>query len=156
MNSTLTIFESMKKMPLGRRLFSRIVCLKAPYFGTIRPLFRELRPGFGELTMKKRRAVTNHLKSVHAIAMANMCELIGGMVTEVSIPASMRWIPRTMMIEYLKIARTDLKAWCEIPLPVQEQKQDLPVVVHVVDTAGIEVVRATISMYLSGKDAPRG
>ena len=29
-----------------------MVCLKAPYFGTIKPVFKELRPGYCEIAMK--------------------------------------------------------------------------------------------------------
>ena len=52
--------------------------------------------------MKKRRAVTNHLKTVHAIAMCNMAELAGGLMTEVSLPQGKRWIPSGMTVKYLK------------------------------------------------------
>ena len=55
--------------------------------------------------MKKRRAVENHIGTVHALAMGNLCELAAGMCTEVTIPVGMRWIPRGMTIEYLAKAR---------------------------------------------------
>ena len=45
--------------------------MKAPYFSTIKPQFKTLRPGYCEVSMKKRRAVLNHLGSVHAIAELN-------------------------------------------------------------------------------------
>ena len=83
----------------GRWLFSRLVCLKAPYFGSISPVFDVLEPGRAVARIRKRRAVTNHIGTVHAIAMANLCELVAGTVTEVSVPRSMRWIPRSMTIE---------------------------------------------------------
>ena len=60
--------------------------------------------------MKKRRAVTNHLKTVHAIAMCNMAELAGGLMTEVSLPQGKRWIPSGMTVKYLKKAKTNLTA----------------------------------------------
>ena len=60
--------------------------------------------------MKKRRAVTNHLKTVHAIAMCNMAELAGGLMTEVSLPQDKRWIPSGMTVKYLKKAKTNLTA----------------------------------------------
>ncbi|WP_269431109.1 DUF4442 domain-containing protein [Photobacterium gaetbulicola] len=42
---------------------------------------------------------SNHLNAVHAIAMFNMAELAGGMMTDVSIPVNSRWIPVGMMVE---------------------------------------------------------
>ena len=42
--------------------------------------------------------------------MCNLAELIGGLMTEVSIPSNMRWIPKGMQVEYLKKAKTNLTA----------------------------------------------
>ncbi len=151
MNAALRLYNRLSGLPFGRYVFSRLVCFRAPYFGTIRPRFTELRPGLGELTMKKRRAVTNHLKSVHAIAMANMCELVGGLTLDVTLPPSLRWIPKSMNIEYLKIARTGLRARCEIPENTIVKPGDYSVAVHVTDTQGTEVVRADILMHVSAR-----
>ena len=60
--------------------------------------------------MTKRRAVTNHIGTVHAIAMCNLAELAAGTMTEISIPPSMRWLPKGMAVEYLKKAESDVEA----------------------------------------------
>ena len=86
MNKALAAWNRLAKKPLGKALFSRAVCFKAPYFATINPRFEELRPGYARVSMKKRRAVTNHIGTVHAIAMCNLAELAAGTLTEVSIP----------------------------------------------------------------------
>ena len=75
-------------------MFARTVCRRAPYFGTIRPRFLELAPTVCRVSMRKRRKVENHIRSVHALAMGNLCELAAGMVTEVTLPANLRWLPR--------------------------------------------------------------
>jgi len=137
----------------GRWLFSRLVCLKAPYFASIRPVFEVLEPGRAVARIRKRRSVTNHIGTVHAIAMANLCELVAGTVTEVSLPRSMRWIPRGMKIDYLAKAETDLTGEATLP-PVNEGvAQDIAVPVTVTDRSGKAVVRAEITMYLSPKRA---
>ncbi|MGD9388211.1 MAG: DUF4442 domain-containing protein [Gammaproteobacteria bacterium] len=41
----LRLWRRLGGTPTGRWLFSRIVCLKAPYFGSIRPLLLALEPG---------------------------------------------------------------------------------------------------------------
>jgi hypothetical protein len=94
----------------GRWIFTRIICFKAPYFGSISPLFVELEPGRAIVTMRKRRKVKNHIGTIHAIAMANLCEIAAGTLTEVSIPQDMRWIPRGMNIQYLGKAATIITA----------------------------------------------
>ncbi len=75
MISVLAAYNKLQGLPMGKYIFSKAVCMKAPYFNTIRPRFAELRSGYGRITMKNRRAVQNHLNSVHAIAMCNLCEL---------------------------------------------------------------------------------
>jgi acyl-coenzyme A thioesterase PaaI-like protein len=133
----------------GRWLFSRIVCFKAPYFSSIRPTFALLEPGRAEAHFLKRRKVTNHIGTVHAIAMANLCELVAGTMTEVSVPASMRWIPKSMTIDYLSKAETDVRAEATLA-PIREgETQDAIVSVDVFDDAGIRVVHADITMYVS-------
>jgi acyl-coenzyme A thioesterase PaaI-like protein len=147
----MNVYNKCLKLPAGKRIFSKLVCLKAPYFGTIKPRFEELRPGYCKITMKNRRAVHNHIKSVHAIAMCNMSELAAGTMLEATLPSSMRWIPKGMTVEYLNIARTDLKAVCEISTEGLDNPQELPMAVHVTDTNEEEVFRAVITMYISKK-----
>ena len=152
MSMALSMYNRFAKLPLGKSIFSRLVCVKAPYFGTISPRFVELRPGYCEIRLRKRRRVQNHLGTVHALAMGNLCELAAGMTLDVTLPAKMRWIPRSMNIEYLKLARTDLTARCSIETTGLDAKKDFPVIVSVTDTAGTEVVRAAITMYISPKE----
>jgi acyl-coenzyme A thioesterase PaaI-like protein len=135
---------------VGRWLFSRIICLKAPYFASIRPLFHRLEPGICEVRFRRRRAVLNHIGTVHAIAMCNAAELAGGLATEVTLPDTHRWIPRGMRVEYLRTATTDLiaTARCTLPRTLADQ-QTLEVVVEIRDTADTVVVRALIDMHVS-------
>ncbi len=56
-----------------------------------------------------------------------------------------------MQVQYLKIAKTDLKATCEISTDNLESVQELPMTVHVTDTKGTEVFRAVITMHISKK-----
>ena len=151
MNKLLDIYTKCAKLPGGKRVFSKLVSMKAPYFKTIKPLFCELRPGYCEITMKNRRAVQNHIKSVHAIAMCNISELTAGSMLEATLPRSMRWIPKSMNVEYLKIAKTDLKATCEISTKDLDKPQELPMTVHVTDTNNVEVFRAVIAMHISAR-----
>ena len=115
MNAALAAWRKLEAKPLGKALFSRFVCLKAPYFGTISPRFEELRPGYARVSMRKRRAVTNHIGTVHAIAMCNLAELAAGTMTEVSIPESMRWLPKGMTVEYLKKSTGGIHAVATLP-----------------------------------------
>ena len=119
---------------------------------TIKPQFKTLRPGYCEVSMKKRRAVLNHLGSVHAIAMCNLAELAGGTLTDVSIPVTFRWIPKGMTVEYLAKAKSDIRAVAELnPVPEFSESVDLPVTVNLLDASDRTVFRAVITMKVSPK-----
>ena len=149
MNKLLNAYNKCAGLPLGRRIFSKLVCLKAPYFGTIKPVFLQLQPGSCAISMKNRRAVQNHIRSVHAIAMCCLSELAAGTLLEVSLPQGLRWIPKGMQVAYLKIARTDLTAYCEVSTEGLNDARELPVTVRVEDTRKEEVFRAVIFMHIT-------
>jgi acyl-coenzyme A thioesterase PaaI-like protein len=150
---TLRAWISMGRTRFGRWMFARTVARRAPYFGTIKPCFLDLQPKLCRVSMKKRRAVENHIRTVHALAMGNLCELAAGMCTEVTIPPGMRWIPRGMTIEYLAKAETDVVATARLEKSEWAGAEDVAVPVSVHDTNGKEVVRAVISMYVSARKA---
>ena len=154
MNQTLKIYEKLKGFPMGKKIFSILIARKAPYFRTIKPLFLELEPGRCEIFMKKRKSVTNHLKTVHAIAMCNLVELAGGIGVDVSIPEDIRWIPKGMTVEYLALAKTDLRSVCLIDveeIKVWDLSKDYPANVKVYNTSGIVVMKGFINIHLSRK-----
>ncbi len=146
----LELYRNFARFPMGKWLFSQLVCFRAPYFGSIAPLFRELAPGTAQVSMKNRRRVRNHIGTVHAIAMCNLCELAAGTMTEASTPREMRWIPKGMTVEYLAAARSDLQATASIPGPiVPGDAFELPVTTEVTDHEGTVVMRALITMWIS-------
>ncbi|MEM7053693.1 MAG: hotdog fold domain-containing protein [Pseudomonadota bacterium] len=136
---------------VGHWFVSRIVCIKAPYFSSITPRFKDVRPGRVEIFFRKRRRVLNHLGTVHAIAMCNAAELAGGTCLDVSLNSDFRWIPVGMQVQYVKLAKTDLRAICEVSSYDWESTQDVVMPVSVTDTHGIEVFHADITMRISPK-----
>lgn len=146
----LELYRKFSRFPMGKWLFSRVVCLKAPYFASISPAFDSLAPGEARVRMRNRRKVRNHIGTVHAIAICNLCELAAGTMTDASMPEGMRWIPKSMSVEYLARAATDLSAVARIPGPVAVGDPfELPVTTEVTDTSGNIVVRAEIRMWIS-------
>lgn len=149
----LETWARLSCLPGGRTLFTRLVCLKAPYFASIKPLVSALDAEHCEVRIKKRRAVTNHLGTVHAIAMCNMAELAGGLLTDAVVPArTHRWIPKGMSVEYLKKAGSDLVATARLDGVLDlSSASALPVEVTVHDATGNTVFRARIAMWVSPK-----
>ena len=135
----------------GQWLASRAVCAFAPYFSSIKPRFTIVEPGHVEVKLRKRRAVQNHLKTVHAIAMCNAAELVAGTCIDISLHGDFRWIPVGMEVQYLKMAKTNLRAVCKIDSYAWESPQDVVMPVSVYDTQDVEVFHADITMRISPK-----
>jgi uncharacterized protein (TIGR00369 family) len=135
----------------GNEIFTKKLCEIAPYFSTIDPQFVHLRPNYAEVTMPNTKKVHNHLGTVHAIAMCNLAEITGGLLTDVSIPDTFRWIPIGMNVKYLAKATTDIRAIAEGTGIDWDQKGDKDVVVKITDTNGLEVCRATVIVKISLK-----
>lgn len=142
-------WQRLGRRSAGRWLFTRLVAFKAPYFRTIPAHFESLAPGRAEVYLAKRRKVLNHIGTVHAIAMANACELAAGTMMEVSVPRGFRWIPRSMHIHYVARGTTDLRASAVLPAVAWDRDQDVPVAVTVRDNGGADVLRGEIVMYVS-------
>jgi acyl-coenzyme A thioesterase PaaI-like protein len=149
----LRTYQKLTSYPFGHWLFSKAVCFKAPYFGSISPRFTLLEAGRCEAIIQDRRAVHNHIGTVHAIALCNLAELCAGVMTDASIPKDMRWIPKGMTVSYLKKAVGPMRgiATPMIPIVSATQGYDLPVNVDVLDSAGEKVFHAEIRMWLSAK-----
>lgn len=147
----LAMYRRFTRWPLGRWLFSRAVCWKAPYFSTISPLITVLETGRCEAVFADRRRVRNHLGTVHAIALCNLAELTAGVMTDASLPTGMRWIPKGMTVQYLKKAKGRMRgvATPAIPLVASTSGYELPVNVDVFDPDGERVFSAEIRMWLS-------
>lgn len=149
MSQAMAMWTRLKDMPLGKWLFVRAICWKAPYFSTIAPRFEELRAGYARVSMKKHRGVQNHIGTVHAIAACNLAELSAGTMMEASLPDSMRWLPKGMTVRYLKKCTTDMIAEATATDLAEGPAREVPVNVDMKDTHGNVVAHAEISMYVS-------
>jgi acyl-coenzyme A thioesterase PaaI-like protein len=153
--SILELYHKFSRWPGGRWMFARLVCWKAPYFAGIAPRIESLEPGRGVASIAHRRRVTNHIGTVHAIALCNLAEFIGGLACEVAIPSSMRWIPKGMRVQYLKKAVGTMRAVATPAFPphVAAEGYELPFEVVVEDPQGDTVLRAVIAMWISPRKA---
>jgi Uncharacterized protein, possibly involved in aromatic compounds catabolism len=123
--------------------FQPLLGFMIPYSGSIHPLVVELRPGYAKVQMRDRRAVRNHLHSIHAIALMNLGELTTGLAMTLAMPDGARGIVTGLSMEYLKKARGLLTAECTAP-PFDASvsgKHDFRA--DIVDESGDVVARAT-------------
>jgi acyl-coenzyme A thioesterase PaaI-like protein len=150
---TLAAWQKRSQSRFGRWRFARAVCRRAPYFSSIKPHFLELRPALCIVAMAKHKGVSSLPGTVDSSAIATLCELAAGTVTDVTIPPAMRWTTRGMTIEYLRRAETDVTATARLDKSEWSAEQNVGVPVSVVDRNGTEVVRAVITMHVAPRTA---
>lgn len=109
MPQTLDLYRRLTDKPLGRTAFSVAFALKAPYFASIRPRVLVMEPHRGEVLIRKRRAVQNHIGTIHAIAVANGLEAAMGLLCEATVPDGMRWLPKGIALDYHAKVPTDVR-----------------------------------------------
>ncbi|HEY2805633.1 MAG TPA: hotdog fold domain-containing protein [Gemmatimonadales bacterium] len=141
-------WDRLSRLPGGRWLFSRLLRFVNPYSGAVGARVEELQPGHARLTLTDRRAVRNHLNSVHAIALANIAELASGLAMLSALPDTVRGIPTGISIQYLKKARGVLTAEARVVIPTVTGDMNFEVTSTVKNAAGEEVAHATVSWKL--------
>ena len=150
-NPIRDLWNRLSGIPGGRTVFSRMVGLAAPYTGTIGAKVVELERGRSVVTMRDRRAVRNHLRSVHAVALANLAELTGNVALAYSMPDDARVIVAGMELDYVKTARGTITGRCECPVPETADRVEYRVPVTLHDPGGDVVVRATLRTLVGPK-----
>src|SRR5918998_5151367 len=129
-------WDRLRPLPGGKTLFSILVGRLAPYTGSMGARVVELRAGYSRWELRDRRAVRNHLNSVHAIALANLAEVASGTAMLMTIPPGVRAIVTAISIEYLKKARGRLVAECRCEVPPVTEERDQIVESVVRDESG--------------------
>ena len=110
-------WNRFSNMPGGKRLFSYVVGRSARYSGTIGGVVQELEDGHAVVTMKDRALIRNHLRSVHAIALMNLGELVTGLAVMYQVDGRGRGIVSNLEMEYTKKARGTITGECHYVAP---------------------------------------
>ena len=142
-------WRRLQGAPGGTRLFSWLLSWLIPYTGSVRPLVRELEPGFARVSMRDRRGVRNHLRCIHAVAQLNLAEFSTGLAMTSRLPEQGRAILTQLSMEYLKKARGTLTAACRCEPYELGEKLELQLVSTVQDASGTVVSRGT-AVWLVG------
>lgn len=148
----LRTFRFCQKLPGGQRIFSIILGRKVPYTGNIHARVDELTPGHSKVRMSDRRSLRNHLRSIHAIALANLGELATGLAMLAALPADARAIPVEIKVEFLKKARGQITAEGTCALPDVSESHEHPVEALLFDEEGDKVARFSARWQVGPKN----
>jgi acyl-coenzyme A thioesterase PaaI-like protein len=98
-----------------------------------------------------RRRVRNHLHSIHAMALANLGELVTGLALMNSLPDNTRGILTGFSIDYRKKARGRLTAECRCNIPADDTEQTVTLAGVITDPGG-EIVTRVEARWLIGPE----
>jgi acyl-coenzyme A thioesterase PaaI-like protein len=138
---------------LGRKLFSLLLGRMVPYTGSIAARVEELGAGHAVVSLRDRRAVRNHLRSVHAVALLNLAEVTGGLALNYALPPDARAILKALSMEYHKKARGELTATCNTSPPETNEERECELETEIRDEEG-EVVATSIARWKVGPRTP--
>jgi acyl-coenzyme A thioesterase PaaI-like protein len=148
-----TLWARLAPLPGGRWLFSRLLGRMVPYSGTLRARVERFEPGEAVVSLGDRRTVRNHLRSVHAIALANLGELCSGLAVLGGLGPDVRGILTRIDVRYLKKARGRLVAEARCTIPTVQGNVD-QVVEATIRDADATVV-ATVDAHWRLSPVPR-
>lgn len=146
----------LSRLPGGRRLFDRLLRWTVPYSGSVRPHVRSLEPGHATVSIHDSRRLRNHLRSIHAIALANLAELASGLAMTLALPAGTRGIPVRIEIDYVKKARGTITAHGRAAPPrAVTQEAEAEATAELTDPDGDVVATAVVTWKLAPEEGSR-
>lgn len=151
-NPIRDLWRRTSALPAGSRLFSILLGRMVPYTGSISPHVEMLAEGYARVSLRDRRRVRNHLRSIHAIAIMNLAEVASGLALNYSLPPDARAILTGLSVEYTRKARGTLTAEVRITVPSTSERREYEFQTVVRDPGGEDVARATARWLVGPKE----
>ncbi len=148
-NQLARTVAKLDRVPAGLRpwLTSLMLGKVVPMVGTASLRFEEVTPARIVVSIRNRKPVQNHIKGVHAAAMALLAETATGFCVGMNLPDDKLPLIKTLKVDYLKRAVGDMKAVAQLrPEQIQQiltqDKGDVTVPVVITDQSGQEPIQA--------------
>ena len=147
-NSLSRVVAKVAGFPPGVRalLITKMFNSQVRFAGTGGVRFVELAEGRAVLTMRNQRKVQNHIRGIHAAAMALLAETATGAVLGMTIPDTHIPLLKTMHVDYVRRAKGALRAEATLPPELRqrvlsEERGDCAVPIKVTDEGGEEPIK---------------
>jgi acyl-coenzyme A thioesterase PaaI-like protein len=140
-------YDKLQLLPgnLGKRVFERVAGVLVPHAAKMGFRIQKLDEKQIAVTMPDRRGNRNHLRSIHAMALAHLGEFTCGCLLLYAVsPYGYRTIITKYTIEYLKKARGTITGKASVKLPKSKDRldaKDFTVTADLVDETGVVVAR---------------
>ena len=104
--STLAFLPPTLRVAALSRVLGRIV----PFVGTSGLRYEEMTAHRVTVSIRNHRSVQNHIKGVHAVAMALLAETASGFVTMMNLPDDKLPLIKSLKVDYHKRSQGDMRA----------------------------------------------
>ena len=147
-NRLYTLVKATSKFPKGLRstLWSKAFGRIVPMVGTAHIRYLDVNKDQVIVRIENQRNMQNHIKGVHAAAMALLAETATGFLTGVHTPDDRIVLIKSLHVDYLKVAQGGLTATATLSVDQQKfiadhEKGELLIPVTVIDDAGNEPIQ---------------
>ncbi len=153
-NPILKAVNVIRSLPVPNAVQTRLSDLIfgsfVPFVGTSGLHYEELTPERVVVTIKNKRKVQNHIKGIHAAAMALLAETATGFVTGLNLPGDKLPLIKTMHVDYVRRSKGNMRAeaWInqeDLARMQSENKGSVEVNCTVTDESGKEPVKVTMT-----------
>jgi acyl-coenzyme A thioesterase PaaI-like protein len=147
-NQLKRVVESSKWLPANIRatVVSKILGKVVPYVGTTGLLYEEISSERVIVSIRNQHKVQNHIKNVHAAAMALLAETATGFVVGINLPDDKLPLIKSLKVDFYKRTKGDMRAVAtltpeDVARITTEPKGELWVPVTVTDESGNEPIK---------------
>ncbi len=128
------------------RALSLAVGRVVPFVGTARLRIEELTEERVVASVPNRRRVQNHIKGVHAVAMALLAETASGFIVGMNLPDDKLPLIKSLKVDFKKRTRGGMRVVATLTPEQRErlktaERGDVLVEVHVTDESGTEPIQ---------------
>lgn len=147
-NRLAKLVKATSKFPKGLRstLWSKAFGRIVPMVGTANIRYLEVDQHHVKVRLENQRNMQNHIKGLHAAAMALLAETATGFLTGLHVPDDRILLIKSLHVDYLKVVQGGLTATAQLNHEQQRfiaehDKAELSIPVTVVDDAGVEAIQ---------------